>query len=121
MGYPLLAITTLGIVSLTTSCANSLDLKKENEKNHSCIKRFETDSDMHFCITSKKRVVHHYTFEYPPSIRDVGKLGKASYDRGNINQFEIEDGKLVLYKCKALNKPPSKLICADEVESITID
>tara|TARA_Y100001963_G_scaffold124317_1_gene175035 strand:+ start:95 stop:448 length:354 start_codon:yes stop_codon:yes gene_type:complete len=111
MKHSFLAILTLGMLSLTPSSANALDLKKESGKNNSCVQRIE-DSWGHYCITSSNRVT--YTISGSNKITDVGKLGGAENRKGIITQFEIEDGKLIEYECNARNY--YVLECSDEVE-----
>lgn len=115
MKHSFLAILTLGMLSLIPSSANALDLKKESSSTSSCVKRFKADYSEYYkqhyvCIDSANRI----TYNYGMHSDDAGKLGVAENKGGTIKQYEIQDGKLVRYKCSARNS--YVLQCMNEVE-----
>ena len=118
MRYSLIAIFTLGIFSLTPSPAKAMDLKKDLGKNLECVKSTAKDSQWNskWCITSTNKVFINVDGR---NTSEMGTVGKArNIGAGYITQYEIENGDLVDYSCKATTK--YSLECRENVKKSVI-
>lgn len=120
MRSSLLAILTLGMFTITPSSTNAMDLKKDLGKDPGCVKSFaesyENGSNTKWCITNKNKV---YINVNGRNNLHMGHIGSAANMHGSIRQYEIENGKLVSYKCPAPNN--YSLECAGEIKKSVIE